>query len=41
MLARLMADLDMPMDEHECMIEAVDAVRHERSRGPGDGVSVS
>ena len=30
MLARLMADLDMPMDEHECMIEAVDAVRHER-----------
>jgi hypothetical protein len=41
MLARLMADLDMPMDEHECMIEAVDAVRHERSRGPCDGVSVS
>jgi len=30
MLARLMADLDTPMDEHECMIEAVDAVRHER-----------
>ena len=30
MFARLMAALDMPMDEHECMIEAVDAVRHER-----------
>jgi hypothetical protein len=27
MLARLMADLDTPMDEHECMI---DAVSHER-----------
>jgi len=30
MLARLMADRDTPMDEHECMIEVVDAVRHER-----------
>ncbi len=30
MLARLMAELDTPMDEHESMIEAVDAVRHER-----------
>jgi hypothetical protein len=26
MLACLMADLDTPMDERECMIEAVDAV---------------
>jgi hypothetical protein len=30
MLARLMAEFDTPMDEHECMIEAVDAVSHER-----------
>ena len=30
MLARLMAQLDTPMDEHECMIETIDAVRHER-----------
>ncbi len=30
MLARLMAQLDTPMDEHECMIEVVDAVHHER-----------
>jgi hypothetical protein len=25
-----MAELDTPMEEHECMIEAVDTVRHER-----------
>ena len=30
MLARLMAELDIPMDEHESMIEAVDMVHHER-----------
>jgi len=30
MLARLMADLDTPMDEHECMGEVVDAVRRKR-----------
>lgn len=30
MLARLMAELDTPMDEHECMIEAADTVSHER-----------
>ena len=30
MLARLMAELEVPMDEHECMIEAVDAVSRER-----------
>ncbi|MHB1210389.1 MAG: hypothetical protein ACYC1I_11900 [Acidimicrobiales bacterium] len=30
MLARLMAELDTPMDEHDCMIEAVDVVHHER-----------
>jgi len=30
MLARLMAELDVPMDEHESMIEALDTVRHER-----------
>lgn len=29
-LARLVAELDIPMDEHECMLEAVDAVSHER-----------
>ena len=30
MLARLMSELDTPMEEHESMIEVVDAVRHER-----------
>ena len=30
MLASLMAELDTPMDELECMIEAVEAVSHER-----------
>jgi len=30
MLARLVAELDIPMDEHECMLDAVDAVSHER-----------
>jgi len=29
MLARLVAELDVPMDEHECMIEAVDSVSYE------------
>ena len=30
MLARLVAELDIPVDEHECMLDAVDAVSHER-----------
>jgi hypothetical protein len=30
MLARLMADLDTPMEDHESMIEVIDSVRHER-----------
>jgi hypothetical protein len=29
-LARLMAELDTPMEESEAMIEVIDAVRHER-----------
>lgn len=29
-LARLMAELDTPMEEHEAMIEQIDIVRHER-----------
>ena len=29
MLARLVAELDVPMDEHGCMIEAVDSVSYE------------
>jgi hypothetical protein len=30
MLARLMAELDTPMEMHESMIDTIDSVRHER-----------
>ncbi len=29
-LARMMEQLDVPMEEHEVMIEVIDSVRHER-----------